>query len=459
MLKPLVHRALVVTAAVVTAMGVSATAYPALAEPLPAPTPTSGPTAASDIRAAYQLAACDPNGTTSADAALATQLNSTLTSKMRGYMNAYRVSCARMVIKAVHDRGLDARAATIAIATVIVETSVQNISEEVDHDSLGLFQQRASWGSSAQRLNPTWATNAFLNKMVSVYPNNSWKTAPIGQVCQKVQVSAYPDRYQVEAGDAQIMVNTILPHVSGPVGKASVYGVLADGRLTYNTIDAATGAFTVVTSTATLGFTPKAMATLNFNTLLITEDGPDGKLYRIDVQDNNGNLAFNPPIHLATGYTHNLLAYDGNTHLFGIANGVLQRYTINATKPTAANISTGTKIGPNQGTGFTLKTLTATASNWILGTTDSGALISYRITGDGSDYTRYPLRDSTWQVFDHLISPGGGVYLAHHTNDNLYRYTDTDPHDGNADDLTNHGTISTGGWTQTLLSAQPGTVN
>ncbi|MGC5009827.1 CHAP domain-containing protein [Streptosporangium sp. DT93] len=242
-------------------------------------------------------------------------------------------------------------------------------------------------------------------------------------------------------------------------GKASVYGVLADGRLTYNTIDAATGAFTVVTSTATLGFTPKAMATLNFNTLLITEDGPDGKLYRIDVQDNNGNLAFNPPIHLATGYTHNLLAYDGNTHLFGIANGVLQRYTINATKPTAANISTGTKIGPNQGTGFTLKTLTATASNWILGTTDSGALISYRITGDGSDYTRYPLRDSTWQVFDHLISPGGGVYLAHHTNDNLYRYTDTDPHDGNADDLTNHGTISTGGWTQTLLSAQPGTVN
>ncbi|PZG01952.1 hypothetical protein C1J01_47725, partial [Nonomuraea aridisoli] len=135
---------------------------------------------------------------------------------MRGYMSAYRVSCARMVIKATHDRGLDPRAAVIAIATTIVESSIQNISEEVDHDSLGLFQQRASWGTASQRLNPTWATNAFLDKMIRLYPNNSWRTAPVGEVAQAVQVSAYPDRYQVQAGDAQILVNTILPYVSGP---------------------------------------------------------------------------------------------------------------------------------------------------------------------------------------------------------------------------------------------------
>src|SRR5690349_4826410 len=174
-------------AAVITVLGLSA--YPAMAaEPEPAVR----------LNAAYQLAACDPNGTTSADAALATQLNSTLNAKMRGYMSAYRVSCARMVIKAVRDRGLAPRAAVIAIATTIVESSIQNISEEVDHDSLGLFQQRASWGTSAQRLNPTWATNAFLDKMIRLYPGDSWKTAPVGEVCQAVQVSAYPDRYQVQ---------------------------------------------------------------------------------------------------------------------------------------------------------------------------------------------------------------------------------------------------------------------
>ncbi|MEV0630697.1 FG-GAP repeat domain-containing protein [Nonomuraea wenchangensis] len=202
-------------AAVITALGLST--YPAMAAE---PEPTVS------INAAYQLAACDSNGTTSTDAALATQLNSTLKAKMRGYMSAYRVSCARMVIKAVRDRGLAPRAAVIAIATTIVESSIQNISEEVDHDSLGLFQQRASWGTRTQRLNPTWATNAFLDKMIRLYPGDRWKTAPVGEVCQAVQVSAYPDLYQVQAADAQIIVDTISAALSKPDfsgdGKADV---------------------------------------------------------------------------------------------------------------------------------------------------------------------------------------------------------------------------------------------
>ncbi|MDH2430922.1 hypothetical protein, partial [Sphaerisporangium sp. TRM90804] len=235
MFRTLVSRTGLTAVAVVTIFGLSATAHPAMAAPEPRPT------TAADVSAAYQLAACDPSGTTSTDTTLANQLNGTLKAKMRGYMSAYRVSCARMVTKAVKDRGLDSRAAVIAMATVIVETSIQNISEEVDHDSLGLFQQRASWGTRAQRLSPTWATNAFLDKMVRLYPNNSWRTAPVGEVAQAVQVSAYPDRYQVQAGDAQIIVNTILPYVSGPKGTASVYGVMPDGRLTYTAIDGASG--------------------------------------------------------------------------------------------------------------------------------------------------------------------------------------------------------------------------
>ncbi|MEV0155144.1 hypothetical protein AB0H57_15565, partial [Micromonospora sp. NPDC050686] len=173
----------------------------------PAPEPEAAP--AVSLLLAYQTAPCDPNGTTGADAAIADTLNETLQSDMRGYMNAYRTSCARMVVQAVKARGLASRAAVIAIATVIVETHLQNISEEVDHDSLGLFQQRASWGSREQRLNPTWATNAFLDKMVRLYPNDTWKDAPVGEVCQAVQVSAYPDRYQKQAADAQTIVNAL----------------------------------------------------------------------------------------------------------------------------------------------------------------------------------------------------------------------------------------------------------
>jgi len=290
--------------------------------------------------------------------------------------------------------------------------------------------------------------------MIKIYPNNGWKTAPIGAVCQAVQVSAYPDRYQVEAGDAQIIVNTLLPDIRGPKGTASIYGVSPDGRLTYTAIDAATGQRThgAVTSAATLGFTPKAMATLNFNTILITEDGPEGRLHRVDVITNGNSLVFNPPVFLGQGYTHDLLTYDGS-RLFGIADGVLRHYTVNAAKPSIANISAGTTVGG----GFTLKTLTATASNWLLGTTAGGMLISYRI--DGASYTRYQLRDTTWQVFDHLLSPGGGVYYGHHSNGGMNRYLDRDPRDGDGGDLVGQGTVDTGGWTQALLSAQPSTVS
>ncbi|MEO3863122.1 VCBS repeat-containing protein [Acrocarpospora sp. B8E8] len=176
-------------------------ASPAVAAPEPK---------ASDLTALRALEACDPSGPTSADSALANQLNGTLNAKMRGYMSAYRVSCARVIVNTVRDRGLDPRAAVIAVTTAIVESSIDNIAEELDHDSLGLFQQRGSWGSASQRLDPVWATNAFLNKMIAKYPNDSWKTAQVGAVCQAVQVSAYPERYQPQAADAQLIVNALL---------------------------------------------------------------------------------------------------------------------------------------------------------------------------------------------------------------------------------------------------------
>ena len=143
--------------------------------------------------AAYETAACTSDGVTAADLALAADLN----------LSGYQVSCARAVVGAVRDRGLPVRAATIAITTTIVETNIRNISEEVDHDSLGLFQQRGSWGSRAQRLDPRWATNAFLDKMLRLYPDGAWQSGSIGAICQAVQVSAYPDRYQEVAAKGQ----------------------------------------------------------------------------------------------------------------------------------------------------------------------------------------------------------------------------------------------------------------
>ncbi len=173
------------------AMGVSVLGAPAAAA---APLPT---------------APCDGGGVTAGDTELAAVLNGRLAMKMRGYLDGYRVSCARTVVAAVRARGLPREAAVIAITTAIVETGVRNINREVDHDSLGVFQQRATWGSAAQRLDVTRATGAFLDKMLRKYPDGSWRTAVVGDVCQRVQVSKYPERYQPQAADGQLIVSSL----------------------------------------------------------------------------------------------------------------------------------------------------------------------------------------------------------------------------------------------------------
>jgi hypothetical protein len=200
------------TVLAVLGMALLSPAGPADASPQPvSPEPHVPLPAEVTIATLAATATCDPAGTNAGDTALANTLNAELTKDMRGNMSAYRASCARRVVQAVRGRGLDRKAAVIAISTVIVETHLQNISEEVDHDSLGLFQQRASWGTAAQRLDPVWATNAFLSSMLSKYPNNTWlnanSDAEIGAVCQRVQVSAFPDRYATQVSDAKIIVD------------------------------------------------------------------------------------------------------------------------------------------------------------------------------------------------------------------------------------------------------------
>nr|ACG70935.1 lipoprotein [Planobispora rosea] len=177
----------------------------------PAPAATAAP---------LPTAPCGSRGVTAQDTELAARLNTRLTKKLRGYMDGYRVSCARAVVETVRARGLPQRAAVIAITTAIVETGIRNINREVDHDSLGVFQQRATWGSAAQRLNVAWSTGAFLDKMLRKYPDGSWRSAVVGDVCQRVQVSKYPERYQPQAGDGQIIVSALW---SGPgVARAQV---------------------------------------------------------------------------------------------------------------------------------------------------------------------------------------------------------------------------------------------
>jgi cell wall-associated NlpC family hydrolase len=57
-----------------------------------------------------------------------------------------------------------------------------------DHDSLGLFQQRASWGTAAQRLDPVTSTEMFMAAVLKVH---AWASRDPWTVAQDVQVSAW----------------------------------------------------------------------------------------------------------------------------------------------------------------------------------------------------------------------------------------------------------------------------
>lgn len=83
-----------------------------------------------------------------------------------------------------------------------------------DH-SLGLFQQRDSWGTVQQRMTPELTTVLFLQREVNV-PNRLHMLP--GNVCQAVQVSAFPGRYQANIGDAVAFVQALSANRGGITG-------------------------------------------------------------------------------------------------------------------------------------------------------------------------------------------------------------------------------------------------
>ena len=104
-------------------------------------------------------------------------------------------------------RGMPARAATIALATAYQESDLRNL-EYGDRDSLGLFQQRPSqgWGSREQLLDPYYATNAFYDALAQV---DGYPTMPVTEAAQEVQRSGFPDAYADHEPDARVLASAL----------------------------------------------------------------------------------------------------------------------------------------------------------------------------------------------------------------------------------------------------------
>ncbi|MFI6226676.1 peptidase M23 [Micromonospora echinospora] len=130
---------------------------------------------------------------------------------------------AKKIVRTGHAMGVPRRALVIAVATAMQESNLYNLASGVlpesqnhpnqglgwDHDSVGLFQQRASmgWGTVAQLMDPAYATRKFLTTLLTV---PGWQQMRLTDAAQAVQVSGFPEAYAQHEPRATVIVNAIV---------------------------------------------------------------------------------------------------------------------------------------------------------------------------------------------------------------------------------------------------------
>lgn len=100
-------------------------------------------------------------------------------------------------------RKLPDRAVTIALATALQESALRNL-DHGDKDSLGLFQQRPSWGwgTPEELMDPAYAAGEFYDHLVKV---PDYQELPLTVAAQRVQRSGFPDAYAKHEPDAELL--------------------------------------------------------------------------------------------------------------------------------------------------------------------------------------------------------------------------------------------------------------
>jgi hypothetical protein len=121
-------------------------------------------------------------------------------------ISASMMANARTVVQVASQRGMPAYAAVIAVATAIQESKLYDYTNAVDHDSLGIFQQRPScgWGTADQIENVSYAANAFLAALPSGYMGMALTDA-----AQTTQGSADPYAYAQWQNEAATIVMNV----------------------------------------------------------------------------------------------------------------------------------------------------------------------------------------------------------------------------------------------------------
>lgn len=122
-------------------------------------------------------------------------------------LTAEQASNAAIIVAVSFKKNLSEQAAVIALATAWQESSLRNI-DYGDRDSLGLFQQRPSygWGTEEELLDPWYSSGAFYDELVK-FPE--WETTDVNDIAQAVQRSGHPEAYRKHVENAQALAGAL----------------------------------------------------------------------------------------------------------------------------------------------------------------------------------------------------------------------------------------------------------
>jgi cell wall-associated NlpC family hydrolase len=153
------------------------------------------------MAAAFQTAGEEPGQTLAAG-----DCSVTVTGVASPTLDETQLGNARTIIATGISLRIPTRGLIVAIATAMQESTMRNVNygDVAGPDSRGLFQQRAPWGSLAERMDP--ATSArFFFEGGSTGPDGysepglldiqGWESMPVTLAAQAVQRSAFPLAY------------------------------------------------------------------------------------------------------------------------------------------------------------------------------------------------------------------------------------------------------------------------
>jgi hypothetical protein len=171
--------------------------------PVPTPTPTSSPSTSDKSTVPLTAASSTPpTPSPSAAPAVFGPASTAYFNQFSASQQAEMKKIAALIVSIGKNRPekLSRHDIEAAIGVAIQESNLTNLLIALDHDSLGVYQQRpsvGSWGTAEQIVDPTHATNKFYDAMVRIpaEQRQSMALIDIGITVQIPNKNAYRSRW------------------------------------------------------------------------------------------------------------------------------------------------------------------------------------------------------------------------------------------------------------------------